>query len=132
VLGIELSHGGQYREAEVLFREGIQVADRAIQTAWYNFACGAAIAGHQREAFGYLRQAINHGYQSADDIAADHDLNSLHGDPRFEALVADARKRSAAASTASQKANWFGPSRRSAGGLQSPHRTSDIIPTLPE
>ncbi|MBZ5654174.1 MAG: tetratricopeptide repeat protein [Acidobacteriia bacterium] len=98
VLGIELSHEGRYREAEVLFREGIQVADKAnrpdlIQTAWYNFVCGAAIAGHKLEAFEYLRQAINRGYQSADDIAADRDLNSLHGDPRFEALVADVRRR---------------------------------------
>jgi len=56
VLGIELSHEGRYREAEVLFREGIQVADKAnrpdsIQATWYNFACGAAIAGHKLEAF---------------------------------------------------------------------------------
>jgi hypothetical protein len=55
------------------------------------FACGAAIAGHRDAALVYLREAIDLGYNDAEGIA-DRDLKSLHGAPRFQALVAKARQ----------------------------------------
>ena len=96
-----LSHTGRYGDAKKLFREAIQTAgkrnDRAtIALAWYNFACGAAIAGHRDEALQYLGEAIAHGYNTPEEMATDSDLKSLHGDPRFEALVAKSRARQAA------------------------------------
>jgi non-specific serine/threonine protein kinase/serine/threonine-protein kinase len=97
-LALELSREQHYREAEELFREEIRTATKTkrqdlIGTGWYDFACGATIAGRQREAFEYLRQAIDLGGQSPDDIVSDPDLKPLHGDPRFEALVTRARNR---------------------------------------
>ena len=88
---------GRYNDAEKLFREAIQTAVKANQPgalaeAWYNFACGAAIAGHPKEAVEYLGQAIDHGYLNPEGIAADPDLKSLHDDPHFNALVAKARQ----------------------------------------
>jgi eukaryotic-like serine/threonine-protein kinase len=100
-LAINLSEQGRYGEAEKLFREGIETAGKAGQpgllgSAWYNFACGAAVAGRRDEAFTYLGQAVDHGYVQPDAMAVDPDLKSLHGDPRFEALLAKARQKTAA------------------------------------
>lgn len=96
-LAVTLSYEGRYGEAERLFREAVQTARKtneaiAIAGAWYDFACGAAVAGHHDEALVYLRQAIEHGYTNPDAIAADRGLISLHGDPRFDALVARAHE----------------------------------------
>jgi hypothetical protein len=48
-----------------------------------------------------LRQAVDHGLPSIDALAMENepDLKSLHGDPRFDALVAHAKERAAAAQT---------------------------------
>ena len=98
--GTALSHLGRFAEAEKLYRESIQRAGRASQSgvlasAWYNFAGGAAVAGRRDEAFKYLGQAIDHGYATPGWMAVDNDLKSLHGDPRFEALLAKARQAAA-------------------------------------
>jgi len=39
-----------------------------------------------------LQQAVEAGFRDADWIANDSDLESLHGDPAFEALVERARR----------------------------------------
>jgi tetratricopeptide (TPR) repeat protein len=92
-----LCHEGRYDEAQQLFHQVIQKASSAkdsaaLASAWYDFACGAAIAGRRGEALGYLRQAIDLGHKNPDEMINDDDLKSLHGDPRFEALVAKARQ----------------------------------------
>jgi eukaryotic-like serine/threonine-protein kinase len=94
---INLSHEGRYSEAKSLFGEAIESARKAGQpsvlaAAWYNFACGAAVAGHHDEAFTYLGQAIDHGIVNSESIESDSDLKSLHGDPRFDALLTRARE----------------------------------------
>ena len=96
-LAVDLSHEKRYREAEKLFREAIQAAGQAnhpdvLDDLWYNFACAAAVAGRHNEALEYLGHAIDVGFSNADAMAADNDLKSLHGDPRFAALVAKARQ----------------------------------------
>jgi non-specific serine/threonine protein kinase/serine/threonine-protein kinase len=97
---VDLSHMGRYSEAEKLFREATRTAQEAnlpkvAADAWYNFACGAVLAGRRDEALKYLGQALDHGSPNA-DMATDNDLKSLRGDPRFEALVARARQPAAA------------------------------------
>ena len=94
-LGISISHDGQrYAEAERLFREAIERATKANQPrilalAWYNFACGAAVAGHHDEAIEYLNHAVDNGFEvTVESIASDPDLKSLRGNVRFEALLA--------------------------------------------
>lgn len=100
-LAVTLSYEGRYDEAQRLFREAVQTVRKAneataIANAWYSFACGAAVAGHRDQALGYLRQAIELGYTHSDVIAADPDLKSLRGDPRFDALLAKATQITAA------------------------------------
>jgi hypothetical protein len=62
-----------------------------VASAWYNFACGTAIAGRHDEALEYPGQAIDHGFPITEQVLADPDLKSLHGASRFGDLVAKAR-----------------------------------------
>ena len=96
-LAIKVSYNNRYPEADKLFREAIERAAKSpepsvLSDAWYAFGCGAAISGHHDEALQYLRQAIDKGYDDADGMAADKDLESLRSDPRFKALVLNFRQ----------------------------------------
>jgi len=64
----------------------------------YNLACNAALSGRRDEALNLLRDALDHGLPSAEasGIEQDSDFKSLHGDPRFTALIADIQKRAVA------------------------------------
>jgi tetratricopeptide (TPR) repeat protein len=100
-LGATLSAEGQYAEAEKVTREtrdvqrrvlGPEHPDTALST--YNLAVIALHAGKPEEALTVLREAVDHGMAPAYlvGIEKDPDLKSLHGDPRFDALVAKARQ----------------------------------------
>src|SRR5262249_10789728 len=65
--------------------------------AWYDYACGAAIAGQRDEAIDHLRQAISFGYSDSEHMVSDDDLKSLRSDARFEAIVKHAKEHAAAA-----------------------------------
>jgi hypothetical protein len=58
-----------------------------VAAAWYNFACGAAVAGYRGRALEYLGKAADVGSQDVANTANDEDLKSLRGDPRFTALM---------------------------------------------
>ena len=64
-----------------------------VAGALYDFACGAAIAGHTDEAFGLLRQSVDEGYMDFDNMQSDRDLSSLHGDLRFGVLLKEVKQR---------------------------------------
>ncbi len=54
----------------------------------YNVACNYAIMGRLDGALDYLEQAVDNGTVSQDWMRNDSDLESLHGHPRYEALLA--------------------------------------------
>jgi non-specific serine/threonine protein kinase/serine/threonine-protein kinase len=97
-----LTRLGNYAEAEKLLVQakttlikklGPDSAQTAITT--YNMACLALRRGRRDEALQLLNDAVNHGLASwvVTDMVKDPDLEPLHGDPRFNALVAEAQKR---------------------------------------
>ena len=105
-LGNTLTSEGHYADAEKLHRETLEVRRRLLgpehpetASSTYNLACVEARRGNRDGALELLRQAVDHGLDPATDIAIDNDLDlkSLHSDPRFDALVAHARVRAAAA-----------------------------------
>ena len=95
-----LAHQGQYSEAEKMLQQARDIQrrvlgpdhpDTAITT--YELACVAALAGSREQALAFLRESIDHGLDPGAilEIEKEPDLKSLHGDPRFETLVAQAK-----------------------------------------
>jgi eukaryotic-like serine/threonine-protein kinase len=63
----------------------------------YNLACAEALQGHRNEAFSLLHEAIPAIYvRTLLGIEKDSDLDSLHGDPRWKAVIAIAKQRTGA------------------------------------
>ncbi|HUR27182.1 MAG TPA: hypothetical protein VM509_03285 [Planctomycetota bacterium] len=60
----------------------------AASTARYNTACALALQGKREPALDELERAVAAGFNDAKTMAADSDLASVHGDPRFEAALA--------------------------------------------
>jgi tetratricopeptide (TPR) repeat protein len=96
-----LSEEGKYTEADKLLRETLEIQRRTLGPenadaggTEYNLACNAALSGKRDEAIALLTHALNHGLSqdSALHMEEDSDLKSLHGDPRFTALVEQAKK----------------------------------------
>jgi non-specific serine/threonine protein kinase/serine/threonine-protein kinase len=100
-----LSHERHYAEAEKLAGEardvdrrvlGPEHPDTALST--YNLAIVEERLGKRDEALTLLLEAVDHGLPPGYGlgIEKDADFKSLHGDPRFDALVAEAHQRAAA------------------------------------
>ena len=101
-----LSSEGRYEEAEKLELETLGIQRRVIgpenpdtAASTYNLGALAARRGQREKALALLRESLDHGLSPAMavGIEKDTDLKSLHGDPRFNALLADARGRVAGA-----------------------------------
>ena len=60
----------------------------------YHLARYYALAGDRVEALRLLRRSVELGSYRDEVIANDPDLASLHGDPEFETIVAEVKKRS--------------------------------------
>ncbi len=54
----------------------------------YNVACNYAIMGRVEDSLEYLEHVVENGTVSLDWMRNDSDLESLHGHPRYEALLA--------------------------------------------
>jgi len=96
---------GRDEEALKLYGETLDLEQRVLgpdqpETAVtrYSLACILARRGQTEEALSALRQAIDHGLHPRMDLGIEKEpfFNSLHGDPRFAALVAHAKERAAA------------------------------------
>lgn len=78
------------------FEEGEKVCDQVIAlvphnpSGYYNLACAQARQGKQDQAFQNLSRAIELGFTNLKHLEQDADLQSLHGDERFDKLLARA------------------------------------------
>jgi serine/threonine protein kinase len=93
-------------DAEKTIRHTLKIEERIFgpdqpETAVtrYDLASILARGGQIDEAIPLLRQAVDHGLPPRLELDVEKDpvLSSLHGDARFEAIVADARERASAA-----------------------------------
>jgi serine/threonine-protein kinase len=100
-LALAIAKQRRYQEAEKIYAETFVVIQRVYgpnhpTTAGsiYNIACLEAVQGHPDKALSLLSDALDHGLLAnvAMGMESDEDLQSLHGNPRFAALVARARK----------------------------------------
>jgi serine/threonine protein kinase len=99
-----LEKEGRFDEAEKLARATLEIQRRVLgpehpdaASTGYDLACILAHRGRREEALAALREAMDHGLDSASGraIQKDPDLNSLHEDPRFAALIAYGQRRAA-------------------------------------
>ena len=90
-VGLELLRADQYDLAVQAYQTAIDRGYR-LGTAYYNQACGYALAGDKDRAFESLRKALDSGFDQPGTLSKDDDLDSLHGDPRFAALRKEARE----------------------------------------
>ena len=85
-LGAALIALGRMEEAEAELREAVRL-DPGEANAVYNLACVSAVKGLPDEALRWLHRLVELGYRDADHLAADPDLATLRGDPRFISLL---------------------------------------------
>ncbi len=114
-LGNALMEEGHYAEAEKVYLDAFHGEQRVLGTEHpdtamtaYDLGCVEAHQGHKAEAISYLTQAVDHGLEPYGDLGMpqDPDLNALHGDARFTAVVAHAKEvAQAKQKPAAQKAN---------------------------
>ena len=77
--------------------EGLAADERLVDlvpenpTVHYNLACSLALLGRDARALDALEKAVDLGYEDADHLAADADLESLRREERFRSLVASLR-----------------------------------------
>ena len=92
---------GKYAQAEPLYMQTLAIRRRVLgpehpdtASLLYDIGCMAAQKGDKEQAIAMLSQSVDHGLPARDDLAMeqDSDLISLHGDPRFIALVAHAKQ----------------------------------------
>jgi eukaryotic-like serine/threonine-protein kinase len=111
---------GKYAQAEALLSRALETMKRVLgpehaltAETQYNLACVKARQGEKDQAIELLSRSVDHGLFPRVDlqIEKDTDLTSLHGDPRFAALVAHAKEvaqqkqKAASATPTGQKAN---------------------------
>jgi eukaryotic-like serine/threonine-protein kinase len=101
-LATALTQMKRYEDAEQLFLEVVRTDLRILgpdhpETALanYNLACLNAHLNRPDETLTYLRASLGHGMSARQELSieSDPDLSSLHGDPRFEAMMADIHRR---------------------------------------
>ena len=100
-LAVTVNYLGHHAEAETMLRQALDIETRNFgpdqpETAItrYNLACVLSQVSRFDEAFAQLQEAVDHGANPRIDLnlARDPDLNALHADPRFDALVAHAKQ----------------------------------------
>src|SRR5262249_39316738 len=103
-LGNVLAREGKLSEAEQLHREVLPAAARVfgeqhpkVAFVKYSLARDLALRGRRDEALSFLRDAVDHGLptRTAVEIGREPALQQLHGDARFDTLVAEISGRQA-------------------------------------
>jgi tetratricopeptide (TPR) repeat protein len=83
---VALLDGGRPAEARTLLLDALErYEDKSVLL--YNLACAEAMLGETDEALKHLQGAIELQPDAAEWARDDHDLASLHDDPRFTELV---------------------------------------------
>lgn len=90
-LGHVYTRQGEYARGLAIDRKLVELVPHD-PTARYNLACSLALLGARDEALDTLGRAIELGYDDAEHLTADEDLESLREDPRFVELVARLRR----------------------------------------
>ncbi len=108
-LGYAQLMGDRPEEAVDSFGKALERGYRK-PTTLYNLACSEARSGNTDRAFDRLNQAIDAGFDAADRMRDDSDLDSIRKDPRFKQALRRARDKRDAA----ERRRGLRPGRRAA------------------
>ena len=88
---VALLRAGHVKEAEAAAADAIALPE----TDWGAFAMARfqVVAGNRKAALHLLRRYLDLGPADPNEITTEPDFASLHGDPGFEAILAEARRR---------------------------------------
>jgi serine/threonine protein kinase len=101
-----IAYQGRFAEAEKMQLEALAIRRRVLgpehpdtASSTYNLARLAALRNQPESAMALIREALDHGLDEPTALGMEQDSNlkSLRGDPRFQALLAYARKHVTAA-----------------------------------
>jgi tetratricopeptide (TPR) repeat protein len=91
---------GKFDQAEDLYRKSLAIAEKVFgkghpetRIALYDLAVNAITQGKKEEALAWLAEDVRQG-EDDPDMGDDKNLDALHGDPTFEALLAAVKQRS--------------------------------------
>ncbi|HMP74683.1 MAG TPA: hypothetical protein PKE12_00160 [Kiritimatiellia bacterium] len=84
-LGHLYTRVGRYQDGLQVDLELTRLQPRESQN-WYNLGCSQALVGQRTEALASLTRAVELGYADVEWMRKDGDLESLRGDPAFDAL----------------------------------------------
>jgi dienelactone hydrolase len=84
-LGLSQAHE-RSPEAEASLEKAVALG-AASPAETYNVACGYALLGRKEKALDWLERALRAGTFERRMVESDDDLASLHGEPRFDALL---------------------------------------------
>jgi tetratricopeptide (TPR) repeat protein len=87
-LGFTALQARDFDTALGAFQHAIQLNHR-VPTSTYNVACVYAVRGDNDNAFAWLQKARDAGFDLRNYLFSDDDLDSLHDDPRWDALRDD-------------------------------------------
>jgi non-specific serine/threonine protein kinase/serine/threonine-protein kinase len=91
---------GERSRADALFEQALQINEALLgedhPDLFYAEACRHAQYGRRDEAIQSLRQAMERGFRRHVGVTHDPDFDSLRGDPEFEELVAEIKRRAEA------------------------------------
>lgn len=83
----QLHQKDRYAEAIDSFKHAVDLGYRK-STAMYNIACGYSLLNDKENALVWLQRALDSGFDSAELLADDSDLDPLRSDDRFRKLIA--------------------------------------------
>jgi hypothetical protein len=102
VLGKTLKDERHLDEAEAIllqarddFSRVLPADDPRTALCVHALARVAALRGNRAQAISFLRESLDHGLDppTTNDIEKEPDFKSLHGDPKFEAILSSLRER---------------------------------------
>ena len=83
-----LYNGKEYRKAIPAYEKVVALGGGFPSSAAYNIACCYALLGEKEAALKWLEKSFEMGFRDLKLAQSDTDLQSLHGDPRFQQIVA--------------------------------------------
>ena len=96
-LATTLAYEKRADQSIALFEKLMAYASKSEGTATmdanYQYAAGLSVLGRKDQAFEHLQEAVKLGFENTSQLTSDDDLNPLHDDPRFQALLDEIQRK---------------------------------------